>query len=293
MKTSEINIRDPYILKHEGQYYLYGTRSATCWGLADGFDAYVSEDMENWRGPIEIIHNDGSFWADRNYWAPECHFYKGAFYLFASFKSADKHLGTQILKATAPTGPFLPHSDGPITPSDWECLDGTFYVNQKGTPYMIFSRSFMQEKEGGMYAVELSADLKAPIGSPKTLFQSVQANWAKPVPFAKQEFDMDGDVYFSDGPFLHRTKTGELLMLWSSWGTCGYAMGIARSDNGEIDGNWTQEETALFAENGGHGMIFTTFEGVLTLVLHYPNDKLAEKPCFCELEEVSGTVKLK
>ena len=30
MKTTEINIRDPYILVHGGKYYLYGTRSATC-----------------------------------------------------------------------------------------------------------------------------------------------------------------------------------------------------------------------------------------------------------------------
>lgn len=56
MKTTEINIRDPYILVHGGKYYLYGTRSATCWGAADGFDCYVSEDKENWKGPIEIFH---------------------------------------------------------------------------------------------------------------------------------------------------------------------------------------------------------------------------------------------
>lgn len=61
MKTTEINIRDPYILVHEGTYYLYGTRSATCWGPADGFDCYVSEDRENWEGPIEIFHRPEGF----------------------------------------------------------------------------------------------------------------------------------------------------------------------------------------------------------------------------------------
>ncbi|MEH7097168.1 hypothetical protein [Neobacillus vireti] len=70
MKTMKY-IRDPYILSYEEKYYLYGTRSATTWGLADGFDCYVSEDLENWQGPIEIFHNDGDFWADRSYWAPE------------------------------------------------------------------------------------------------------------------------------------------------------------------------------------------------------------------------------
>lgn len=35
-KTSEINIRDPFVLPWDGKYYLYGTRGETCWGLADG-----------------------------------------------------------------------------------------------------------------------------------------------------------------------------------------------------------------------------------------------------------------
>ena len=47
LNREKVNIRDPYILLHEGIYYLYGTRSATCWGEADGFDCYKSEDLEN------------------------------------------------------------------------------------------------------------------------------------------------------------------------------------------------------------------------------------------------------
>lgn len=78
MKTTEINIRDPYILVHGSKYYLYGTRSATCWRPADGFDCYVSEDKENWEGPIEIFHRPEGFFADQNYWAPECIYYEEA-----------------------------------------------------------------------------------------------------------------------------------------------------------------------------------------------------------------------
>ena len=48
MKLTDIHIRDPFVLLHEDKYYLYGTRGATCWGEADGFDVYVSEDLENW-----------------------------------------------------------------------------------------------------------------------------------------------------------------------------------------------------------------------------------------------------
>ena len=87
MKRTDINIRDPFVLVHEGAYYLYGTRGATCWGPADGFDVYVSRDLDNWDGPFVCFHNDGSFWADRNYWAPEVHEYRGAFYMFPCIKS--------------------------------------------------------------------------------------------------------------------------------------------------------------------------------------------------------------
>ena len=82
MKTGEINVRDPFVMAHEGKYYLYGTRGATCWGPADGFDVYVGDDLEHWQGPIECFHRPEGFWADRNFWAPEVYPWQGAFYMF-------------------------------------------------------------------------------------------------------------------------------------------------------------------------------------------------------------------
>ena len=42
MKCSEINIRDPFILKESGIYYLYGTRGANFGVGVNGFDVYTS-----------------------------------------------------------------------------------------------------------------------------------------------------------------------------------------------------------------------------------------------------------
>ena len=155
MKHSEINIRDPFVLVSEDKYYLYGTRGATCWGEATGFDVYVSRDLENWDGPFVCFENDGTFWADRNYWAPEVHAYKGAYYMFASFKNASVRRGTAILRADSPMGPFKPHSDGCITPKDWECLDGTLYVSRDGRPYMVFCHEWVQIGDGEIWAIML------------------------------------------------------------------------------------------------------------------------------------------
>ena len=108
MKTNEINIRDPFLLLHEGKYYLYGTRSATCWGEADGFDCYVSADRENWDGPFEIFRRPDGFWADRAYWAPECVFHDNAFFLITTLGAADRKKGIYVLRSQSPRGPFAP-----------------------------------------------------------------------------------------------------------------------------------------------------------------------------------------
>lgn len=148
MLRNEINIRDPFVLVENGKYYLYGTRGATCWGKADGFDVYVSEDLVHWEGPHVCFHNDGTFWADRNYWAPEVHPWQGKYYMFASFKNEALPRGTAILCADTPMGPFRPHSQSRVTPPDWECLDGTFYASKDGKPYMVFCHEWVRQGMG-------------------------------------------------------------------------------------------------------------------------------------------------
>ena len=280
MKRTDINIRDPFVLVHDGKYYLYGTRGATCWGPATGFDVYVSEDMENWSEPIICFENDGTFWADRNYWAPEVHEYQGKFYMFASFKNPDVRRGTAILKADTPVGPFVPHSKGCITPADWECLDGTFYLSPKGTPYMVFCHEWVQAGDGEVCAIELTADLSAPAGEPKLLFHASDASWCKVMHHSS---GVNGCV--TDGPFMWRTSDGTLLCLWASFSEGGYTEAVAMSDNGDIDGTFTQIDP-LFMDDGGHGMIFRALDGQLYLTLHSPNAHLEERPFFHKVKDV-------
>ncbi|MBD3948591.1 hypothetical protein I4Q36_08570 [Tuanshanicoccus lijuaniae] len=68
MKRESVNIRDPYIVVYNQMYYLYGTRSETTWSEANGFDCYMSSDLENWDGPIEIFKRNDEFFATKNYW---------------------------------------------------------------------------------------------------------------------------------------------------------------------------------------------------------------------------------
>ena len=287
MRLSDINIRDPFVLVHEGQYYMYGTRGATCWGLADGFDVYVSRDLESWDGPQVCFHNDGGFWADRDYWAPEVHVYDGAFYMFASFKGEDMNRGTAILRADTPIGPFEPWSDGPATPREWMCLDGTFYVDGGGRPWMAFCHEWVQAGDGTVCAMPLTNDLRSADGDPSVLFRASDAPWKK-----KLHHSSGIEGYVTDGPFLWRLSTGALACLWASFSDKGYTEAQAISDSGDILGPWRQVDP-LFMADGGHGMLFRARDGRLLLALHTPNEHLKERPVFVEVEERGGMLTVK
>ena len=279
MRTDEINIRDPFVLLQDDTYYLYGTRGSTCWGEATGFDVYASRDLENWEGPTACFENDGTFWADRNYWAPEVHAWQGAFWMFASFKSETRHRGTAILRADTPMGPFVPWSDGPVTPSDWECLDGTFFVDEQQKPWIVFCHEWVQVGDGEILAMPLSSDLRAAAGASRLLFRASEATWVKRIHHSS---GIDG--YVTDGPFLWRDREGRLLCLWSSLSETGYTQALAVSDTGSIDSHFSQLPP-LFDRDGGHGMLFRTKDGTLMLTLHSPNEHLKERPRFIPMTQ--------
>lgn len=290
LKKHEIHIRDPYILPllEEGRYALFGTMGHATWsGPGIGFDCYTSRDLENWEGPIAAFRPPPDFWANTQFWAPECHPWKGRYTLFATFASDRQQRGTQILVADRPEGPYAPHSDGPVTPRDWECLDGTLFVDADGVPWMVFCHEWVQVEDGEMCAVRLSADLSHAEGDPLLLFHASSASWAKP--FASEDADHN---YVTDGPFLWRGRGGRLYMLWSTVGYDGYAMGYAVSQSGTVLGPWHQSPEPLFGKDGGHGMIFRTLDGRLMVTLHTPNTTPDERPTWFPIVEVDGTLKL-
>lgn len=287
MTLSDIHIRDPYVLPmpDEGRYLLFGTTDRNAWaGPGTGFDCYESRDLVNWSGPIPAFRPPADFWSNTQFWAPECHPWHGAYYLFASFAKDGRQRGTQILVADRPEGPYHLHSAGPVTPREWECLDGTLFVDDEGEPWMVFCHEWVQVEDGEICAMPLTKDLRAPAGSPTLLFRASDAAWAKP-------FQANGrpNNRVTDGPFLHRLTGGGLLMLWSSVGHRGYAVGYAVSESGSVLGPWLQSNDSCYDRDGGHGMLFRDFDGRLWMALHHPNETPNERPMWLEVvEERSG-----
>lgn len=303
---TDIRMRDPFILESSpGQFVLYGTTDENVWGgPAVGFDCWSSNDLEQWSGPYPAFRPPADFWSSSQFWAPEVHRHSGRFVMLATFARHAGGRGTAIFIADDPRGPFVPWSDGVVTPRDLPCLDGTLFVDADEQPWIVYSRGAEgipggapAIADGEMWARRLSLDLRAGVGEPVLLFTATEAPWARPLRFPPgvtppPGLELAPDPYFTDGAFIVRTEEGSLLMLWSSFGEEGYAMGIARSLSGRITGPWSQESAPLWARNGGHGMVLLTSDGRRRLVFHAPNDSPHERVVAVEVEVGASSMRL-
>lgn len=273
-------LRDPCILVEDGVYYAYGTRWI-------GFKNTSGDLRGEWEelGVVAQIPEN----AETNYWAPEVHKYNGAYYMFTTYRSSvTGHRGCTIMKSDKPEGPFVEITNGHITPSDWDSIDGTFYVDPDGQPWMVFVHEWTSTDDGigRMAAAKLSDDLTHFISEPVELFRADDPSWSR--------------AQVTDGCWMYRCEDGQLLMLWSNSDSAGYCVGIARSADGRVDGTWTQDKDLLYSKNmmgvkydGGHGMLFYDTDGQMYLSIHSPNGgglDRPETPVFIPVREENGTI---
>lgn len=266
---------DPYILADEATrtYYLTGS-GGTMW---------KSPDLKSWEGPYSYIEIDTTSWmgSDPMIWAPELHHYNGKYYCLVTFTNTNiivdtvpqrcdvLRRATHILVAERAEGPYHPLSEMFYLPEEWSTLDGTLF-EEEGVPYLVFNHDWMQLENGEIKRIALTEDLSRTEGEATTLFYGTDASWTRDMQsIGELTFGMSLSGYVTDGPFLFRTGTGRLGMLWSSWSDNRYAQGVAYSLTGRLQGPWEQQEQPLVSENAGHGMLFTTFEGKELLLLHY------------------------
>ncbi|MEP6900716.1 MAG: glycoside hydrolase family 43 protein [Actinomycetota bacterium] len=301
-RLEDVRMRDPNILVDEKTktYYIVSSGySPTSVGYGNSsIRVFTSKDLINWEGPRTVFQTPVDFWGETKIigiWAPEMHFYKGKYYLFATFNT-DTNLpeqwrdwlprvkrGTQILVSDSPLGPFKPFQNHATLPIDMMTLDGTLW-EEDGVPYIVFAHEWVQITDGTIEFVRLKDDLSETTGEPKRLFQGSDAPWARK--------SSQWGCWVTDGPFLYKSKSGKLFMIWSSFSTTGYTTGVAVSDSGKLAGPWKQRAEPLFSADGGHGTIFRRFDGQLMLVLHSPNKNTEHAKLF-EIEDTGETLRIK
>lgn len=299
-----LKMSDPFILPDNTThtYFLTGSNGAI----------WKSSNLKTWQGPFNVAQIDTNSWMGVKpmIWAAEIHKYKNRYFYFATFTNSRVIIdsipfryniprrASHILVSDKVEGPYKSMNNRNYLPSNEATLDGTFWI-EDGVPYMVYCHEWLQIIDGTMVAIQLKPDLSDSEGKPFTLFRASDAPWAK-------ELNSIGEItnnrktpgWVTDGPYLFKTKTGRLGMIWSSWGDKRYALGVAYSQSGKLKGPWIQEPEPLISNNSGHGMLFRTFEGKLLMSLHYQSSdpknpqRSFRKPMLLEVDDSGDSLKV-
>ncbi len=264
-----IRLSDPAILADEATstYYMTGT----------GGLLWKSKDLAKWTGPYVVAKTDPESWMGPQpmIWAAELHHYKGKYYYFATFTNRDvvihnvkgnaiNRRASHVLVSDNPDGPYVPMEDETYLPADIPTLDGTFWVDTDGKPYLVYCEEWLINWNGTMEKMELKPDLSGTTGKRKIMFFAHDSPWSKD----QDQYGREIPNKVTDGPYLFKTQTGKLGMIWTSWVLSDYVQGVAYSESGTLDGPWVQEKEPITPPNFGHGMLFRTFDGTLLMSAH-------------------------
>mgnify|MGYP001193054271 FL=1 len=264
----DIRLSDPCILADSAthQYYMTGT----------GGKLWKSKDLKMWTGPYNVVDIDPTSWMGPHpmIWAAELHRYKGKYYYFATFTNQAVKIDTvrgnvierrasQVLVSDHADGPYRLFGDATYLPADRPTLDGTFLVDLDGKPSMVYCGEWLANWNGTMEKIELKPDLGGTIGEGKVMFRAFDSPWSR-----ERENGKVIPNKVTDGPYLFKTGTGRLGMIWTSWVYDVYTQGVAYSESGTLDGPWIHEPQPITPPNFGHGMLFRDFDGRLLMSVH-------------------------
>ena len=111
---------DPFVLRYNGRYYLYGTNpDVRCW---------ISEDLVNWTLEGSTVPEEE--FPELVPFAPEIVYWNGAFYMYTS----PHGFGHYVLKSDSPTGPFRK-----ITGNVGHSIDFSIFIDDDGQWYTYWA----------------------------------------------------------------------------------------------------------------------------------------------------------
>lgn len=295
-----VKFGDPFILHaSDGRYYMYGT------SLADGFEAFVSDDLATWQ-PCGQVYKGGSEgqWNVDCFWAPEVYERNGKYYMFYSANSRNNpaneaenfHIGVAV--AEKPAGPFADLYDRPVFESEYPVIDANvLFDDESGRTYLYFSRCcykhpveseiadslrkagvFDEIEESWIYGVEMKPDFSGIIGTPQLLLApptkiaDVQSEWE-----SRSATSGEANRRWTEGSFIFRHE-GKYYMMYSANFYQGghYAVGYATADNplGPFEKSLSNPVLQENVSRGGvvmgtgHNMMLTMPDGTMYTVYH-------------------------
>lgn len=150
--AQKIPLADPFVLKHNGAWYLYGTSGAD---PDAGIPVYQSTDLLTWNGPVGLAATGlalrkGDSFGDTGFWAPYVLFANNKFYMYYT---ANEKIAVAI--SDSPLGPFRQEEKKPIH-DDLKEIDPHVFIDDDGKKYLYFVRLIDGNRT---YGAELNDDL--------------------------------------------------------------------------------------------------------------------------------------
>lgn len=153
-------IGDPYILRYNGEYYLYCTTG----GNQIGVRAWKSSDLINWTVVNNGINAEGYVSEDpitNIAFAPEVIYWDGMFYMYTSPGGA----GHYILESESPVGPFTV-----VSPNLGQSIDGSVFIDDDDE-----SMYFLRASNRGIRMITMANPTTLETGT--TLDNTLMGNW--------------------------------------------------------------------------------------------------------------------
>ena len=179
-----IVMSDPAVLADSAtqMYYMTGT----------GGMMWKSKDLKLWDGPYRVAETDPTSWMGPRpmIWAAEFHKYKDKYYYFATFTNREVKIDTvkgnvierrasHVLVSDKAEGPYKPMADPMYLPADKPTLDGTFWVDTNGKPYLVYCYEWLQNWDGTIEYIQLKDDLSGTVGEATLMFKSSTCPWSR------------------------------------------------------------------------------------------------------------------
>lgn len=259
--NDRLPIADPHVIYHNDKYYAYGTR-------VDGFEVYISEDLEHWRRNESLALPPENSWGNRWFWAPEVYYIesKNRFFMFYS---VDEHIC--VAWAVRPEGPFVQDERRPIVPNE-KGIDTSLFIDDDGTPYLYYVRF----TDGNViWVAEMNDDLQSIKSETLTRCITASEPWER----------IQGKI--AEGPsIIKRGDTYYLLYSANHFESKDYAVGYATSSSPM--GPWEKhagnpilrrDKPAADGLIGvGHGAPFVTADGSYKYIYHAHSSMSSVRP---------------
>lgn len=242
---ADVHLRDPFIMTGaDGRYYMTGTYDPVDWSNTKEIHVYRSDDLSAWEdlGAVWNYERDATWQkkliADGSspIWAPELHYINGNYYICYSLGWGAMAGSVLKSKTGLPEGPYEDICGRAL----FDYIDSTFFVDDDGTVYAIFS--------DGRYA-KMSRDMKHFV----SVEQALVSESGQQVGFEGCcVIKINGLYYLCSAAYTtHYRADGSSYLSYDSY----YAV------SSRFGGPYS--ERRLLMIGGGHGNLFFAADGTL------------------------------